>query len=115
MKTKLSNIELEILAGCVADLAEILSRGTPSGYGHGSERIRLADARDGYVICQPGRWLHCDTSDTALRMRVSRAYASLERRGLVERIDLGSGRCTHLAPTPAGKQLAATLRASTDG
>ena len=109
MKHRTPQIEIDILGEAVADIAECLANGFTGGYGFAIEKMRYQDAVNGFVRTDPGRWTGLNVEDSAIRMRVSRAYEALERRGLIERVDMGSGRCTHIAPTEAGKALVAEM------
>jgi hypothetical protein len=111
---KLTRLEADLLVGAVTALLAAQSKPVPDGYGYAAEKRISWDAAEGLVRCTPGSWAAVDTSDPAERMRISRAYASLERRGLVERVSQTGRQITHLAPTAAGMAMAATLTTEAD-
>lgn len=109
---KLNAIERDILLGAVADLVELQATEMPPGYGEGDLKRAILNVQEGLVRCDPSKWTRGPMDDAAFRVAVSRAYARLERWGLVtrERMAYGGGeRCTHLAPTEAGIELAKEL------
>jgi hypothetical protein len=114
MKTRLSQLEADILVGLIGDLNAIQAKGQPSGYGYSPEKRAWSDVRQGLVRCNPSQWTECDLSDPTQRVAVSRAYKRLESRGLVERFAEGGHVTTHLAPTEAGKGWIAANEATTD-
>jgi len=103
---ELTPLEISILVGLVSTLDDLAGRPVPSGYGVGMDRRRVLDAREGLVEC---RSIRCHASN---RMQTSRAYGDLDRRGLIERVALGSGTATtHLRITDDGRAIAEQLRA----
>lgn len=103
MKHELSTIEADILTGCVSELDRVLALGVPQGYGYSAAKQAWRDALQGLVRCAPGRWTEADTSNPSERVKISRAYRSLEKRGLVECVAQTGTVVTHLRPTEAGK------------
>jgi hypothetical protein len=114
MDHNLNRLELPILLGAVADLERYRTMPAPP-YTRDTrmvnDRRAIQYAGDGIVRVEASRWLGMGTDLAALRMGISRAYRNLERRGLIERVALGYSltRCTHIAPTAAGIELARKL------
>jgi hypothetical protein len=108
----LTALESAILIGAVRDLQGQQQLAYPGGYGSVPMKRRYLDAQDGVVRCDPSSWLEYSPATAAERMAVSRAYVTLEKRGLVVRVAGGysATRVTHLRPTDAGRELAAQLR-----
>jgi hypothetical protein len=111
MQHLLSQLEIDILVNAVGDLKETLAAGFPSGYGNAKAKISYRDAEQGIVRANAA-WSGLPTDDAAVRMKISRAYAGLEKRGLVHRIAMGyeGSKITHLRPTEAGHKLAEQIR-----
>ena len=64
------------------------------------------DAKNGYALLNPARWLDRTITPSQSTMN-SRAYAALETLGLVARHNFdGERKTTHLRITDAGEQLA---------
>jgi hypothetical protein len=111
MQHALSSIERAILVGVTADLDRLQQTPLPGVFGDPELKLAIEDAADGLVRCDAARWLGITAGGAAARMRISRAYARLQRRGLVQRVACGfSGAVTsHLRLTKAGIALAKLL------
>lgn len=109
--------ERAVLAGVLRNREELTALDwTPAGVRRdqlGLHRIRIADAREGFVPINLAGWIpgggHAPTPSEAVMYH--RAYKSLEQRGLLHRISLyGDGRrSTHLQLTHLGEAVARNL------
>src|SRR5262245_60806431 len=108
MTGQLNRLERLILIGAVADLRQLKRTRSPT-WGNSALRRAIQDAREENLVkCDPARWLDERLETAAQRMAVSRAYVSLELRGLIDRVALGCAekRCSHVRPTSVGVKLA---------
>ncbi len=78
----------------------------------GAYRTEILNARDGLIPLSLADWIgHMPTQNE--RVLYCRAYASLEAKGLAERVSLyGARRTTHLKLTEQGEALARKLLAA---
>jgi hypothetical protein len=113
MRHRLTEFESLILTGAAADLAAVQARvGEPRSYEDSCARKMAAEA---CVKTSPGRWLGELTVDnSALRVRISRAYDGLEKKGLVSRVSVTGVGLTHLEILPTGIALAKQLAEVSD-
>jgi hypothetical protein len=111
---KLNPKERAVLAGALRDREQLTALDwTPAGVQRdqlGLHRIRIADAREGYVPMNLAGWIgHTPSPSEAVMYH--RAYKRLEQRGLLHRVSLyGDGRrSTHLQLTDLGEMIASNL------
>ncbi len=114
---KLNRREQLILAGVFRDREHWAKQdwdgsGLRSTSQLGAYRIRIKDAREGLVAMNSADWLgNSPTPGDSVLM--CRAYARLEKLGLLERCNLGySDRTSHLKLTEAGDEMAKELAAT---
>lgn len=112
---KLNEKERLVLIGVLRDRDRLVrldwrGDGVPYGPKLGAHRIRIDDARRGFVPMNLGTWLgHPPSGSEAVMFH--RAYRRLEEKGLVERHNLHgySGRTSHLRLTDKGQTIAREL------
>jgi hypothetical protein len=86
--------------------------GIPHGPALGGYRLRIADAKRGYVPMNLADWIgHAPTPSEAVMF--CRVYASLQAKGLLQRANLygGGRRTSHLRLTDLGESTARNLLA----
>ena len=111
---KLTPKERTILAAVLRDREHLAGLDwNPAGITRehlGTHRLRVRDAREGYVPMNLAGWIgHTPTPSEAVMYH--RAYKRLEARGLLRRVSLyGDGRrTTHLQLTDLGESVARNL------
>ena len=114
MRHELSTVEKQVLLGAVGDIQRLKQRkqliGTNRVTGYFAFETAVLDAKNNCVRLDAGRWLD-QVIEPSDRMMISRAYARLERRGLVERVNFSDEqRATHLEITRAGFKVARELQ-----
>jgi hypothetical protein len=112
---KLNPKEKAVLAGVLRDVEDLAgldpaSLGLPYGLARGRVKMKVADAKAGYVPMNLADWIgHAPSPSESVVFH--RAYKRLEALGLVERANLyGYGeRTSHLRLTEAGERIARQL------
>lgn len=112
----LNQKEKAVLLGVFADherLANLPMNPAGMAYGPqlGAYRLRITDAREGYVPMNLAGWIgHTPTPSECVMYH--RAYKRLDAAGLLERVNLNGGRRTsHLRLTAPGEATARNLQA----
>jgi hypothetical protein len=112
---KLSDRQQAILKGILSDrerFAAMTPRFEPGNHSAVTERFRIDDAKAGFVVCSPSKWLGFEMT-ASLRVMVSRDYSRLEKAGLIQKhaLKYHNTLTSHLSLTDAGEIEARKLAA----